>query len=100
IRDLYVTGVQTCALPIFSDPEVIDSISFGEHAFGFRQQLDRVDHFRIADIFAPSATALDGSDGVVSVRGIPDRERARDRGWFLRSEERRVGKERMARGWV
>src|SRR5690349_13464848 len=63
IRDLYVTGVQTCALPIYELLEVVDL----EHRGG-----------RVGDLPHDDGRELDR----VAV-GVVD----------LRSEERRVGKE-------
>src|SRR5688572_33399504 len=81
IRDLTVTGVQTCALPIFHPPE-----SAGGGAAGDR----------------PAARRGRGQPGVVrrpepgrdevGARGAPGPARGR-----LRSEERRVGKECRSR---
>src|SRR5439155_7757470 len=86
IRDGHVTGVQTCALPIFDLGEL--AVGAGEadlQAFGF----------------AGPALASGFGDAVVQVgadlhepgalRGLWPQERAPDAG--VRSEERRVGKE-------
>src|SRR5262249_57965656 len=81
IRDWSVTGVQTCALPIFpspvrtcparrlSDPGAPAWLSVARQGAG--------------DLPTPGGVRLDGSRG----RGAPDE------GGRMRSEERRVGKE-------
>src|SRR5690606_39940385 len=91
IRDFHVTGVQTCALPIWrlethqGDPLVPsgdgdDARALRDELLELRERMDRL------------ATAY--ADGAVSesqLRSGTERLRAR-------SEERRVGKEGRARG--
>src|SRR5438874_9233520 len=75
IRDLYVTGVQTCALPICSssDPSRVGKSDLNVHARYHARKL------------VPCAAALGW---------------AREKAWRgeCRSEERRVGKEWRCRG--
>src|SRR5207248_7766557 len=86
IRDRTVTGVQTCALPIFtrdhlgdSEPRMRSSVSFtsrSARSLSSRRTARNVrPPMRAA---APCAAACNG---------------------FRRSEERRVGKECRSRGW-
>src|SRR5437879_9636299 len=74
IRDTSVTGVQTCALPIFAEADYI--VDLGPEA---------------------------GADGgEVVVFGTPEqvaKHRTSRTAPFLRSEERRVGKECRSRWW-
>src|SRR2546430_17729734 len=78
IRDLTVTGVQTCALPI--SPSI--ALSAGRHA-------ERPHHLGGLRLHA---LRLEHGGGVIAGRG-----RARGLG-PLRSEERRGGKEGRSRG--
>src|SRR5688572_33488447 len=75
IRDLTVTGVQTCALPILS-----------AHTLGAPRVFAR----------CRSAPRLDGSLSCWRARVLPRRVQALSR--TRRSEERRVGKECRSRG--
>src|SRR5206468_4833275 len=90
IRDLIVTGVQTCALPIFAALLVFAAVQ-RRHA---RPQL--------ADRAAVHHVLFDVSDaggaGVVAVRRTGDRRAGTGDRRFMarRSEERRVGKEGSA----
>src|SRR5256885_6592557 len=81
IRDYKVTGVQTCALPIYADAEIVDTGIIADDGEVLR------------------AFAADGGDEVF--RDAAEAESAHeDRGAvvdFLRSEERRVGKECRSR---
>src|SRR5690349_22300551 len=84
IRDLYVTGVQTCALPI---------CSYVQNAVAARNR--KLDDIIVASFFADAKTGEQGatttsfdSNNVISV----------DTGGSARSEERRVGKECGLRG--
>src|SRR5207253_7286835 len=70
IRDGHVTGVQTCALPIFRG----------------RNRVARVAQALLADLDAEP-------------RRLPSRQRPQRRVGVDRSEERRVGKECRSRGW-
>src|SRR5690606_40394693 len=90
IRDFHVTGVQTCALPIYYDGKV-----WGVSSWTTRPR-----------VITPTATlgvvsVQDGSDGLVSpytysdMTGSQLRLATNPRGYYRqrRSEERRVGKE-------
>src|SRR5256885_5338272 len=84
IRDYKVTGVQTCALPIFTvNPELTDiQFSIGEHAFNFpilAAALDAVVDTRLA-----IELGRRGGLAVMNLEG--------------RSGERRVGEEGRSRG--
>src|SRR5436305_14861454 len=80
IRDADVTGVQTCALPIFpGTPATVDGVP----------GTWRVDPGAIGKSFEGRTALLSPFD-----RLIHDRDRALDR-----SEERRVGKECRSRRW-
>src|SRR5256885_12727949 len=82
IRDYKVTGVQTCALPIFRDAYRIDAahrpliIAGGPHAI-----------YESYDLFSANPTRPGGADVVVTGEEFV----------MLRSEERRVGKECRSR---
>src|SRR5205085_7886674 len=86
IRDLTVTGVQTCALPILprvpytlaQATDTFEKSEFAKRAFG----ADVVEHY--AHFFRTEVAAYD--------KAVTDWERKR---YFerIRSEERRVGKE-------
>jgi hypothetical protein len=65
--------------------------SFSEDAFGFRQQLDRIDNFTVARILAPSAAISDYSRSEVPISGISDRKRLGNRVRFDRSNVTRSG---------
>src|SRR2546430_8760448 len=82
IRDLTVTGVQTCALPIYSCP---DRISTKERPSYFAPSNTRTWPGPITSMEAPRMIAAVSSS-------IPSPSRP---GW--RSEERRVGKECRSR---
>src|SRR5690349_22056971 len=82
IRDLYVTGVQTCALPIYRrrlDVELLEDLGVGQEA-------DRRPG-RVALGHLPDDLHVAG--GVAPLELLPI---------DLRSEERRVGKECRSRG--
>src|SRR5688572_32620945 len=81
IRDLTVTGVQTCALPIY--PFCRKHVAGSQHP----EQPRRYD--AVAD-------ALRASDLLARCREIGPRAVTRE---DLRSEERRVGKECRSRWW-
>src|SRR2546422_6751398 len=81
IRDVAVTGVQTCALPIYTGDA-------GTATFEVRAPIERVWAF-VSDMRMIGGCV----PGVQSVE-ILDETRAR---WNLRSEERRVGKECRSR---
>src|SRR5206468_10145634 len=80
IRDLIVTGVQTCALPISSDFRWI------ARCFGIKIDYERGNHSRLV---------------LTAMRGEQNFERLKQRlrlARAFRSEERRVGKE-CRNGW-
>src|SRR5204862_3709638 len=81
IRDLYVTGVQTCALPISGVTVSASTLGTGD-VLVFDGAAETLSNFGV------SAGA--GAD-VVSAGGGND--------WLTRSEERRVGKECSVRWW-
>src|SRR5690606_39566317 len=83
IRDFHVTGVQTCALPIYA-PEAVPVWSDDERVRGW---------------LSAHGYVLDETDGLWIARHLDDRVRRHlERGGrALRSEERRVGKE--GRSW-
>src|SRR5207302_7549828 len=72
IRDFHVTGVQTCALPIF--------VCFRRVASRSRKQTTRWSHCRSRSWWSSSRGVRTAEDG--------------------RSEERRVGKECRCRWWA
>src|SRR5437867_12055687 len=80
IRDRTVTGVQTCALPIFL--VINDLLGLNEKVPKFAKQY--------VDLRQTIATAAEAFVADVEAGTFPDEER---------SEERRVGKEWRARGW-
>src|SRR5204862_5510980 len=78
IRDLYVTGVQTCALPILATPRVMAAVCFQAGS-------------ETAAISRGVATEL---GPLLNTQGKPEV------GPFVsRSEERRVGKECRSQRW-
>src|SRR5438128_4268254 len=80
IRDATVTGVQTCALPIFPSVEV--SLSAPDAVF-----------------YAPDLTYRTQDDIILAIDGEKPHWISTNRiGAEVRSEERRVGKERSTRG--
>src|SRR5204862_5517551 len=91
IRDLYVTGVQTCALPISgssSEPPVSDDLTWAGMSSGPSSVCDQYG--------APSGTAW--SNQVAKSRrtsgeAFSFRVSEAEVCWMNRSEERRVGKE-------
>src|SRR5262249_60001457 len=87
IRDWSVTGVQTCALPIFLD---VGHISVGHaaelHAVD-RDPVDREDDLLLRQPHHQRAVGMILADIVELERGA------------TRSEERRVGKEWRSRWW-
>src|SRR2546429_7558145 len=95
IRDVAVTGVQTCALPIF----------FGSHLCNVLRRLRRIARFygREPQFICCSATIanpgklasrlLEAEVEVLDSNGAPAAEKT----FVFRSEERRVGKECRSR---
>ncbi len=59
---------------------------FGENSFGFGEQLNAFNDFRIGNVFRPAAAFANRARGVITVRRISDGERARNRCGFLRLE--------------
>src|SRR2546430_10754682 len=80
IRDLTVTGVQTCALPIYVEL-VLVGVPIGA---------DALEHVRAAE-------HRGGRD--VDLRLVPGHNRSVEPDKLGRSEERRVGKEGRSRWW-
>src|SRR5207253_5245485 len=80
IRDGHVTGVQTCALPIFSVPQYTDQ----------ERALAPPSTSRVGRKPSPAASTAVSAPAAVAARGQRPRTKAR-------SEERRVGKEGRAR---
>src|SRR5258707_4915178 len=85
IRDIGVTGVQTCALPISQSVRIVGAIIVGE-----RQQLGSAGQARES-----SAVPLSGRRHRLISR---DGQRGGGGSSSERSEERRVGKEGRSRG--
>src|SRR5204862_2077078 len=84
IRDLYVTGVQTCALPIYT---FLGSVAMLLSFLGIYFAKSTFDFAGLADL-AKTGDLLTGNVKWIAFAGI-----------FLgRSEERRVGKECRSRG--
>src|SRR5205085_4392503 len=88
IRDLTVTGVQTCALPIY--PRVVTGDEVGPQLRQLRRpEIDAGDR--------PAPDRHRDGDGLSKARLPPASDAALR---FRRSEERRVGKECGARRWA
>src|SRR5262249_59245986 len=87
IRDWSVTGVQTCALPI--SPAVREILA----RYWYAQMGDGVQQVRGADVSTNRAAGCCSFEQRREGRAKSLHEVAG------RSEERRVGKERRARGW-
>src|SRR5690606_39986393 len=86
IRDFHVTGVQTCALPIFKSvvtPATTTTTTTTAATPVIRQRTKIVVVSSAAEAAALAALAPDGHSN-----------------HFFRSEERRVGKECRARLWL
>src|SRR5206468_5810668 len=98
IRDLIVTGVQTCALPIFS--KRFDSPESGEHLEVLRNVNLEITRGSSLAIVGPSGS---GKSTLLNIIGTLDRPTSGDvllSGSNLRSEERRVGKECKSGWWA
>src|SRR5206468_9673649 len=93
IRDLIVTGVQTCALPIFRRPPQLLGASRDDPRPGADLLADLQCGECDSAADAPDEYVLAGAD----LRARYDHSPRRQCG--ERSEERRVGKECRARGW-
>src|SRR5205085_3499098 len=81
IRDLTVTGVQTCALPISASPSFADPSPLPSARIGV------------------AVTSRPRTVGFVNI-ATPRPHLFALRKWCPRSEERRVGKECRSRGWA
>src|SRR5205085_4005342 len=93
-RDLTVTGVQTCALPIYADKagRLVHDTDVGEGA------ADINSHAKVLHDTTSFRTRARHVDVETRARAHPDMgsrvpRAARSTGEFPRSEERRVGKE-------
>src|SRR5256885_6488930 len=82
IRDYKVTGVQTCALPIWTTP----SVGGGPSSVSLRRALP-----------VPGGRAVYGPGLIAKSFHKNIRTRQGDKGMIKRSEERRVGKECRSR---
>src|SRR5204863_2439179 len=92
IRDLYVTGVQTCALPIY----LLNVFAFVQ---GSGEFVEKVLEPKITYKFERGGEYLLELRDLTSRNGGPDfRYRVVIRPQIPRSEERRVGKECRSRG--
>src|SRR5205085_6133524 len=89
IRDLTVTGVQTCALPIWKEEELVrgDVRERGER----RLEHECARRMVLRETAGDAATERPAPDHDVARREVPFRRQPR-------SEERRVGKEGRTRG--
>src|SRR2546430_13041302 len=87
IRDLTVTGVQTCALPIC--PKCLDLVSGGARV----ADPDAVRPYRDRGLVAVRHDVADFGERAAPVGGKRDKDVAAG----VRSEERRVGKECRSR---
>src|SRR5205807_3116076 len=85
IRDYKVTGVQTCALPIYVEPGHLHRVADLEPV-----ALVRGGDLDLGRVVGPLAVLAER--GVLGVEGL-DGAREDVGGGVLRSEERRVGKE-------
>src|SRR5204862_4933352 len=85
IRDLYVTGVQTCALPIFPDSEVCSTETVPEWSCTILLTIAKP---KPVPLVLPKLTKASKSVSRI-VSGIPG---PLSRTRISRSEERRVGK--------
>src|SRR5207248_6459870 len=98
IRDRTVTGVQTCALPIFdrSKPKGVAELDeSSRHAC-------RENGAWLAYVYRLGTELMDierWSDAEVALDELIALSKAKDDFYFLRSEERRVGKECRSRWW-
>src|SRR5207237_3670747 len=96
IRDSSVTGVQTCALPIYRRRPRARASDARRDAHAAREGL----RGRIGDAAVGRATEPADAADARELRGGPARPALRPRdARRCRSEERRVGKEGKSRGW-
>src|SRR5205085_3665376 len=94
IRDLTVTGVQTCALPILAQHEAV--VELLQLAVGREAALEGVERPGVLTGGGERAAAF--ADVPRELGAQPHAQRRRPRRIHLRSEERRVGKEGSAGG--
>src|SRR5207253_7313068 len=97
IRDGHVTGVQTCALPIFfpKSGERMPAANRPEKQAGSLRPARMSDVAKARETPRPAVTLVSG----VTARRLPRRD-LRHNKLRPRSEERRVGKEGTARIWM
>src|SRR5204862_5854244 len=93
IRDLYVTGVQTCALPIYPDARQIEAA----HKAG-AQQVELCTAVYSETTLGARAVHSEGRVRAAAELGRLREAAALAAQYGLRSEERRVGKEGRS-GW-
>src|SRR5690606_40460905 len=93
IRDFHVTGVQTCALPICSDLQTIQGLTFYEHAEtpGLGGEVENP-MWKVQW----QGLYLYGEEGNPAA-GVAKGPAPNDSQYLVRSEERRVGKEWRSR---
>src|SRR5206468_6111883 len=97
IRDLIVTGVQTCALPISGELVIEKHSSSSGHI-----RADRIENLAVGFVFV--GAVIDKISNEPSAHGAAPSVGSADAGRILtesqgRSEERRVGKEGRCRVW-
>src|SRR5690606_40037613 len=92
IRDFHVTGVQTCALPIFFEPD--PSGTFIESSYIYATMRD---YTRFGLLYLNKGNWLGEQ---ILPEGWVEYTTASSEGSGGRSEERRVGKEGRARWWT
>src|SRR5690606_39541628 len=95
IRDFHVTGVQTCALPIFTGGDDGRVVATG--ADGTSEAIAAIGNKWIDHVALGSNGALAWSAGKTAYVRTKKGERTVDVPSTVRSEERRVGKECRAR---
>src|SRR5687767_13582088 len=95
IRDKLVTGVQTCALPIFRPDllRTIREVHAGQHTLPAAPATRLAERMRRPELSQRELEVLR-----LIVKGLANKEIAAE--LLIRSEERRVGKEGRARRWV
>src|SRR5699024_11825211 len=93
IRDRNVTGVQTCALPIYWSTIAMENAEKNLHPDSPYQPLVQTVRAALSGNFGSSATSADLAQ--VFYKAATD-NKAKSR-YYNRSEERRVGKERVSR---
>src|SRR5207248_5700267 len=90
IRDRTVTGVQTCALPIFGILDLLDDVGVVDVVY-VEPVVTDIDHTNIVELVKDADLILDGTDNFEIRYLINDAAVKLNKPW--RSEERRVGKE-------